>query len=209
VSFDGGAPARKPRRRRNFEETRSALLAAAATVFARKGYSGASLEEIAAIAGFTRGAVHHHFDSKEELFLAVIARHDEELLAGYGPQLLESRDPTKSAARWQQLHGDASTEMALRVELQSLALRNEVLRHQLANVEEAAVEATASRLAKNAADRGLVWRHPPEVVAALLHAASHAAAERAALTGASSEGLMAAFTDLVWNGAFEAPEREG
>ncbi len=74
-------------------------------------------------------------------------------------------------------------------------------------MEAAATEATATRLAKDAAESGLVWRHPPEVVADLLHAASHAAAEQAALTGESSQYLMEAFTDLIWNGAFE-PERK-
>jgi AcrR family transcriptional regulator len=210
VSSGGGAPALGPGRRRNLAQTRAALVEAAAEVFARKGYPQASLEEIATTAGFTRGAVHHHFSSKEELFLAIVANRDEELLAGYQLDLLGLRsDPEASAARWQELHGDARSEVALRLELRSHALRSETLRRQLVEVEGAAVEATAAHLAKNAAIQGLVWRHPPEVVAALLHAASHAAAERAALSGESSEGLMAAFTDLVWNGAFEARAKGG
>ena len=72
-------------RRRDRARTRAALLEAAATVFARKGFAAATLDEISETAGYTRGAFHHHFASKEELFLAVIARHDEELLASYEP----------------------------------------------------------------------------------------------------------------------------
>jgi AcrR family transcriptional regulator len=154
--------------------------------------------------------VHHHFHSKEELLLAVIARRDKELLAGYEMDLVEARfDPDASAARWQKLHGDAPHEVALRLELRSLAFRSEAVRRELVQVDETAAEATAARLAKDAADQGLVWRHPPQVVSALLHAASHAAAERAALTDESSERLMAAFMDLVWNGALEARKGEG
>ena len=43
-----------------------------ADVFAQKGFYGASLEEIAEAAGFTRGAIYSNFGSKDELLLAVI-----------------------------------------------------------------------------------------------------------------------------------------
>ncbi|HMF83326.1 MAG TPA: TetR/AcrR family transcriptional regulator, partial [Acidimicrobiia bacterium] len=52
--------------------TRAQLIDAAATVFARRGYVAASLDEVAEEAGLTKGAVYSNFDSKEELFEAVI-----------------------------------------------------------------------------------------------------------------------------------------
>jgi AcrR family transcriptional regulator len=52
--------------------TRAQLIDAAATVFARRGYVAASLDEVAEEAGLTKGAVYSNFDSKEELFQAVI-----------------------------------------------------------------------------------------------------------------------------------------
>lgn len=52
--------------------TRAQLLDAAAGVFARRGFHGASLEEVAEQAGYTRGAVYSNFSSKDELFLAVL-----------------------------------------------------------------------------------------------------------------------------------------
>ena len=54
------------------EQTRRQLLAAAAEVFAKKGFAGASLEEIAELAGFTTGAVYYHFGNKDKLFLELI-----------------------------------------------------------------------------------------------------------------------------------------
>jgi AcrR family transcriptional regulator len=54
------------------EQTRIRLLEAAATVFARRGYHVATLEEVAAEAGFTKGAVYSNFESKEALFLALV-----------------------------------------------------------------------------------------------------------------------------------------
>ncbi|MGA7382927.1 MAG: helix-turn-helix domain-containing protein [Terriglobales bacterium] len=52
--------------------TKAKLIEAAATVIGEKGYDRASLEEIAACAGMTRGAVYGNFKNKEELFLALI-----------------------------------------------------------------------------------------------------------------------------------------
>jgi AcrR family transcriptional regulator len=57
------------------ERTRAKLIEAAAEVIGEKGYDRASLEEIAARAGMTRGAVYGNFKGKEDLFLAVVANH--------------------------------------------------------------------------------------------------------------------------------------
>ena len=54
--------------------TREALLDAGHTVFVRDGFHGASLDRVAAEAGFTKGAVYAHFATKAELFLAILER---------------------------------------------------------------------------------------------------------------------------------------
>jgi AcrR family transcriptional regulator len=64
------------RRELKQEQTRARLLEAAASVFARRGFHVATLEEVAAEAGFTKGAIYSNFDSKDGLFLALV---DEEL----------------------------------------------------------------------------------------------------------------------------------
>lgn len=62
--------ARTPRPRR--EEVRARVLEAAATVFARRGFEGATIDEVAAAAGFTKGAVYSNFANKDGLFLALL-----------------------------------------------------------------------------------------------------------------------------------------
>ncbi len=196
------------RRRRDLVRTRAALLDAAADVFSRRGLDGATLEEIAESAGFTRGAVYHHFTSKEDLFVAVIARHDEELLAGFGPDVLGSLPPDAAAstARWQELHDNDRREVALRLELRSHALRNETLRAQLVDVHNAAIVATARRLEELGRKSGLSWRYPVEQVAELFHLVSQAALERAAVTGRNGTQLMEMVLELVWSGSVTATE---
>jgi AcrR family transcriptional regulator len=53
-------------------DARAMLLGAAAEVFARRGYDGASMDEIARCAGYSKGALYWHFDSKDELFFALM-----------------------------------------------------------------------------------------------------------------------------------------
>jgi AcrR family transcriptional regulator len=55
-------------------QTRERLLDAALQVFSRRGYYAASVDEIAAEAGYSKGAVYSNFSNKEELFLALIDR---------------------------------------------------------------------------------------------------------------------------------------
>ncbi len=63
------------------QRTREALVTAAMGVFARSGYAGASVDAIAAQAGYTVGALYANFGTKQELFLAVFERHCAEELA--------------------------------------------------------------------------------------------------------------------------------
>jgi AcrR family transcriptional regulator len=58
--------------------TRERLLGAARSVFARSGFHGASVEEIASVAGFSTGALYSNFDGKEDLFLALMEREIDE-----------------------------------------------------------------------------------------------------------------------------------
>ena len=56
-------------------QTRAKLLECAPRVVAREGYEAASIDKIAEAAGFSKGAFYSNFDSKEEFFLELLARH--------------------------------------------------------------------------------------------------------------------------------------
>lgn len=61
------------------EATREALIEAARSLFAERGYAGVGTEEIVRAAGVTRGALYHHFGGKRDLFEAVYERVEAEL----------------------------------------------------------------------------------------------------------------------------------
>ena len=81
----------RARTRPTREETRARIFEAAAGVFAEHGVAGATIEQIAAAAGFTRGAIYSNFSSKDELAVAMLddhlarsQQHNRALLAGHG-----------------------------------------------------------------------------------------------------------------------------
>src|SRR5665213_1930073 len=60
------------------DDTREKLFEAAARVFGEQGIGGASIEAIAAAAGFTRGAFYSNFKSRDELIIAMLEDHVEQ-----------------------------------------------------------------------------------------------------------------------------------
>ena len=71
------APA--PRRRMPAPLRREAILEAAEEVFARRGYHGAALEDIAQVAGISKALIYEHFASKRELHASLVTAHVEEI----------------------------------------------------------------------------------------------------------------------------------
>jgi AcrR family transcriptional regulator len=139
-------------------QTRARLLEAAAQVYARQGFAGATLDEVAAEAGFTKGAVYGHFGSKENLLLALV----EEYLAGQVVEQLALFDrdratwerPLAGSEHWMELLEERPQRFRLFVELWIYAQRDERLRARLAG-GLATLRATLARFAADSsADAG-------------------------------------------------------
>jgi AcrR family transcriptional regulator len=73
-----------PARRLRRAERREQLLAAAACAFARAGFAATSLDDVAAEAGISRAILYRHFDSKTDLYRAVLDRARTRLAAAVG-----------------------------------------------------------------------------------------------------------------------------
>lgn len=143
---------------RRTEHTRQILLDAAEEVFARKGLTGAALEEIADAAGFTRGAIYSQFGAKEKLFLAVVDRQRQQFLNGFAEVMdsfhrLSDVDVDELAQRWRQLSSGAD-RAALGYELTLYLLRNPDARESVAAQRRETVRALGEFISKNVARIG-------------------------------------------------------
>jgi AcrR family transcriptional regulator len=85
---------RTTRRRLSVEKRRELIVEAAGRLFGERGYDGTRLDDVAAAAGVTKPVVYRHFDSKRELYLALLARHRDDLgaFAGLIPDEGSERD---------------------------------------------------------------------------------------------------------------------
>ena len=71
----------KSRRELYSEATRAALLETATAMFAERGFARTSLDDIAVATQVTRGAVYHHFESKQAVFEAVFDALEQDMIA--------------------------------------------------------------------------------------------------------------------------------
>ncbi|HEY0704709.1 MAG TPA: helix-turn-helix domain-containing protein, partial [Candidatus Acidoferrales bacterium] len=90
----GGPVVVRSRQQARTDATRRKLLAAAEQIFARTGFEAARLEDIAAKAGYTRGAFYANFDSKEDIFFALL----EQWVTGTIQSLVASLEQHESRA---------------------------------------------------------------------------------------------------------------
>jgi AcrR family transcriptional regulator len=149
------AAVREPPRTARGLRTRAALVAAARTVFERDGYLDARLTDITAEAKCSTGSFYTYFDNKEQIFAAVLAEAEEEMLHPHVREMTDSDDPV------------ALIEASNRAYLTSYRRNAKLMRllEQVANVDEQVRElrrrrsaAFAERNARSIADlqaRGL------------------------------------------------------
>lgn len=108
------------RRAETMEENRAKLIAAARTAFAEKGFAAASMDELTASVGLTRGALYHNFGDKKGLLAAVVAQVDGEM----AQQAKAAASGVSDA--WEKLvaEGIAYIRMAMDNEVQRIVLRD-------------------------------------------------------------------------------------
>ena len=108
------------RRAETMEENRAKLIAAARTAFAEKGFAAASMDELTASVGLTRGALYHNFGDKKGLLAAVVAQVDGEMAQQAKAAASGVSDP------WEKLvaEGIAYIRMAMDAEVQRIVLRD-------------------------------------------------------------------------------------
>lgn len=129
-------------------QTRSRLLDAARRVFGQKGFFRASVEEVAAEAGFTTGAIYSAVGGKSELFLAVLDRHMAERARDLSEAVRDAPSP-ESAARqvarsWVESLRREPEWTLLLIEFWAYAARDPALHRELATRHRRVIDSVAA-----------------------------------------------------------------
>ena len=93
--------------------TRRALLSAARVLFARHGFAATGREQIVEEAGVTRGALYHHFDSKEGLFRALYEALEREIVETVARAAAASAEPMEQLRLGTLAYLDAAMDPAV------------------------------------------------------------------------------------------------
>lgn len=159
-----------PTRAEKKAKTREQLVSAAAAVFARRGFSGASLEEIAEEAGLTRGAYYAHFASKEDLLAAVMTSFVVDMD-------LSMFDDSRPLAEQVEAFGDRLAQAVplvahgidLELEVVRLACHNTKVAAGVAAAQKREIDALAASLERRALETGIALSmNPTDLATAVL-----------------------------------------
>ena len=169
------------------EETREQLLAAAARVFAARGFHATSLDAIAEEAGFSRGAVYYNFADKEELFLELLDRRCAERAQDLREVFADTDgDDVQATSRRAQVAADQALD-AMTGDTEWRALYLEFLAHAARDA------AFRRRFAKRCADmRGALDEVVRQRTAPVTDALGMAPEQLALVIDALGTGLMGA-----------------
>ena len=165
-------------RERRLEHTRSVLLDAAEEVFAEKGFTSATLDDIAHAAGYTKGAIYKHFAAKEDLFLAVSDRYWRRYFDNFAEVMVNAsqvgaHELDEIAERWRQLSIDRGAEhAALGLEFTLYLHRNPEARDRVAAKRAEVVDQLAEFIVEGMARLGGSLTIPPVTFAQALVATS-------------------------------------
>lgn len=182
-------------------DTRAKLIAAAGDAVARRGLRDASIDEIAASAGFTKGAFYANFASKEELFLALLDEHFDRRADEIHDALATDEDPEVQARRGAD---DFVAMMSANPEWQRLffefaahAARHEEFRVQLVERYRRIRARMAEDYRRRAAELGISLPVPPESLALMTFAmANGVAMERLLEPDAVADDLFGSLLEI-------------
>jgi AcrR family transcriptional regulator len=152
------------------QQTRARLLDAAGQVFARRGFHGATIDEVAEAAGYTKGAVYSNFATKDELVLALLDQHlADQLQQVEALDAIDSSEELRAAlgGRTEQEFAAASDFGVLLVEFSLYAMRNPAAQAELAKRYRQLRSRMAELITKRYARHQSAPPMPPEHLAAL------------------------------------------
>jgi AcrR family transcriptional regulator len=152
--------------------TRALLLDVATTEFLAHGYTGTSLEKIAELAGFSKGAVYGNFAGKEELCLAVLQNHFFSLLQKFVGEFAAGGDTIEDRLvvleQWLETLLADDDWQVLAVEFAVHARRNPKIMQQVADQERMMRMAITAMLTQQIQQLGVQPVLPPEQLGIVL-----------------------------------------
>jgi AcrR family transcriptional regulator len=185
-------------RKNDSQQTINKIVEVAARLFAEKGYEQTTIQDIVDGLGMSKGAIFHHFGSKEDIVEAVIGRHRDKLIAA-----AEAAADDKSVPVYERLvrtalalhvSDDAGLQMAEHMHKPQNALMHMKIERMLFD------DATPvlARVVREGIERGLFDTPCPEEVIGVILTYSNSAFDAEHIAGLTAEELSRKAHNFIW-----------
>src|SRR5215208_4203054 len=163
-----------PRKRLSAVDRRAAILDAALEVFSKRGYNGASIDEIAQAAGISKALIYEHFPSKKDLHVSLLERHVQDIFTRLAqtadtdePGEVRMRNGVDAFLEWVETHREAFRLLFRDTFESEVAEALERLQAQATGDRETdfalAIEAMAQQLSGAVQSLAIWWQTHPDI----------------------------------------------
>jgi AcrR family transcriptional regulator len=195
------------------ERKRTAILDAARAVFSRQGYAATAVNDLAEAAGIAKGTLYLYFESKEDLYLAALARDLADLSARARTEMARAQTFREKVGAFLSVRVEYAKahEDFLRIylaEYGGMFVRAAPIRNELHRLSRASMRHLTSA-AEDAVRRGEIRRLPPGAVAAAIFDLARGLMERRILGWKEFQvkNEIAFAVDLLWAGIASGRDR--
>jgi AcrR family transcriptional regulator len=185
-------------RTNNSQRTVNAIVDVAARLFALKGYEQTTIQDIVEGLGMSKGAIFHHFGSKEEIVEAVIARHSVKLIAAADAVASDTSIPAEErlvrTARALHVSDDDGLQMVEHLHKPQNALMH--LKVERLLLDDAAP--ILARVVRDGVAQGVFDTPCPQEVTEMILAYSNSAFDAGHLAAFTMEELARKAQSFIW-----------
>ncbi|MDR1320986.1 MAG: TetR/AcrR family transcriptional regulator, partial [Gracilibacteraceae bacterium] len=185
-------------RKNDSQQTINKIIEVAARLFAEKGYEQTTIQDIVNDLGMSKGAIFHHFDSKEEIVEAVIGRHRDKLVAAAEAAADDKSVPVHErlirTAMALHVSDDTGLKMAEHMHKPQNALMHMKIERMLFD------DATPimARVVREGVEQGIFDTPCPEEVIGMILTYSNSAFDAEHLAGLTADELSRKAHNFIW-----------
>jgi AcrR family transcriptional regulator len=185
-------------RKNNSQQTINKIIEVAAKLFAEKGYEQTTMQEIVDDLGMSKGAIFHHFGSKEDIVEAVIGRHRDKLITAAEAVANDKRIPIHERFIKTALALQASDDTGLQIAEHLHKPQNALMHMKIERVLFDEATPVMVRVVREGVEQGVFDTPCPEEAVGMILTYSNSAFDANHLAGLTANELSRKAHSFIW-----------
>ncbi|MDR1156687.1 MAG: TetR/AcrR family transcriptional regulator [Oscillospiraceae bacterium] len=185
-------------RKNNSQQTISNIIDVAARLFAEKGYEQTTIQDIVDNLGMSKGAIFHHFSSKEDIVEAVIGRHRDKLIAAAEAAAADKSVPVHERLVKTALALHVSDDTGLQMAEHLHKPQNALMHMKIERMLFDDATPVMARVVREGMEQGLFDTPCPEEVIGMILTYSNSAFDAEHMAGLTADALSRKAHNFIW-----------